>query len=74
MENQEQEYTKGFNSGYLIAKHEPELYTELGKSIEAKTDYLEGFVSGGKEYEHQKTMTKHIDKEKGKGLDIEIDR
>lgn len=75
MEQYEELYAKGFNNGYLIAKHEPQLYITLEKGFEGKNDYLEGFVSGGKEYEIEKNSPqKHQHKGKNKSRDIDYDR
>ena len=74
MEDNEVKYEKGFNNGYLIAKHEPELYSTVTKGLESKNDYLDGFLTGGKEYEHEKNMpNKSHGKDKGKDRDKGID-
>lgn len=79
MDNNDERYLKGFNSGYILAKHTPEIYAVIENGIEPKSDYLEGFVSGGKQYEMEKhSPTKHhnkeISKDKIKDRDIEHDR
>ena len=51
MEQGEQIFLKGFNSGYLLAKHEPDLLSKVAKTLEPKNDYLDGFLSGKEEYE-----------------------
>ena len=50
---QEQQFTKGFNNGYLLAKHEPVLLKQL---LIAKNDneYFKGLVSGKKEHDIEK--------------------
>ena len=48
----EQQYIKGFNHGYLLTKHLPELVANLVKQIKANaSDYLAGFFSGKEEWE-----------------------
>jgi hypothetical protein len=76
MEAQEKQFTEGFNHGYLIAKHEPELYSTVTKGLDNKNDYIDGLISGGKEYEMEKhAPEKHHSKEtKDKDRDIEKDR
>ncbi len=52
MSTQEQQYIKGFNHGYLLTKHLPDLVAKLVKQLQATTnDYLSGFFSGKEEYE-----------------------
>ncbi len=55
MEKNEKLYTEGFNNGYLIAKHEPELSKKLtsGNTNEGN-DYFDGLISGKQEYEMEK--------------------
>ena len=53
MSNQEKLYIKGFNSGYLLAKHEPELLTKIVKNVTPANDFVEGLFSGKEEYELQ---------------------
>ena len=48
----EQQYIRGFNHGYLLTKHLPDLVAKLVKQIRAATsDYLAGFFSGKEEFE-----------------------
>lgn len=52
MSKEEQRYIQGFNHGYLLTKHLPDLVTKLVKQIKETTnDYLSGFFSGKEEYE-----------------------
>lgn len=51
MSTQEQQYIHGFNHGYLLTKHEPKLVGQLTKTLQPKTDYLDGFFSGKEEFE-----------------------
>lgn len=71
IEIDEKTYALGFNAGYLIAKHEPELFTVLTNRLESKLDYFDGLKTGGVEYSHEKhlpvkdrTKNKDIEKEK----------
>jgi len=56
MSTPEQQYIKGFNHGYLLTKHLPDLVAKLLKHIKSATsDYLTGFYSGKEEYELEKS-------------------
>lgn len=57
MEQAEEKYKKGFNSGYLLAKHEPELLNKIVKERNPDNDYFSGLVLGRKEYEREKMKT-----------------
>ena len=75
MEDHEKQYMKGFNSGYIIAKYEPDLYSTVIKGLQSNNELLDGFLTGGKEYEHEKNMpNKSHGKDKGKDRDKEINR
>ena len=53
MEEQEQLYTKGFNNGYLLAKHEPELAAQLTATPNEQNPYFNGLALGKQEYEKE---------------------
>lgn len=79
MEQGEQQFLKGFNSGYLIAKHEPVLIGKILKTIEPTNDYLSGLISGKEEWELeiQKTQMDELgqlrDKSKDRSQDLELE-
>ncbi len=50
------DYVKGFNEGYLIAQHEPELAAQLSKA-EGTSDRLQGIKDGHRRF----TLEKEID-------------
>jgi hypothetical protein len=50
-------YKKGFNAGYLIAEHEPELFGKLKPSLSPSSEFLAGFIEGGKELEKHKSRS-----------------
>ena len=55
----EEEYVRGYNEGYLIAKFEPELFEKFnlsGKDIKSDP-YLEGISKGKIQYEKEKLLT-----------------
>lgn len=76
METQEQ-YVRGFNHGYLLTKHVPDLVGKLTASLKASTnDYLSGFFSGKEEYELELKQERldELDQIRRKANDREHDR
>ncbi|EHQ29781.1 hypothetical protein [Mucilaginibacter paludis] len=53
MDEQEQKYIDGFNSGYLLAKHEPTLAAQITSSPNEHNPFFSGLVSGKAEYERE---------------------
>ena len=54
MEEQEQQrYIKGFNNGYLLAKHEPELASQLSAHPNDHNPYFKGLVAGKGQYDKE---------------------
>ncbi len=78
METQEKQFIKGFNDGYLVAEHEPELAKQLVKHPNDHNEYFKGVVSGKQEFDMEKVRerlkgvsrsnppTKDISKNKGR--------
>lgn len=56
-ENIDPEYLKGFNDGYLIAQHEPELAEKLSK-IEAVSPRIVGIQQGRDQFIKEQLKTK----------------
>ena len=50
----ENKFTKGFNDGYIIAEHKPELAEKLSIGITSKGSYENGFKAGKKEYDRER--------------------
>ncbi len=46
-------YLKGFNNGYQLAKHEPDLAAQLAAHSNDHNEYFKGLVSGKQEYEKE---------------------
>lgn len=73
------EYVQGFNEGYLLAKHRPELAASLDK-LEKSSARLEGFGDGRKEFylekgkEKMPTWLKSQSREQSTGKTKEIDK
>jgi len=78
MDTPEQKYIKGFNHGYLIATHEPDLAKKIVANKNDHNEYFKGFVSGKQEHDleklksrvkgiiQNKTPSKGIAKDKGR--------
>jgi uncharacterized protein (DUF2249 family) len=72
----EQKYIKGFNHGYILSQHDPELLNQLLQSPNKENDYFDGLKSGHEEYEMEKAKQPMPDKlhSHDKNKDIEKDR
>jgi len=55
---QEQQYIKGFNHGYLLAQHEPDLAAKIVSHKNGHSEYFKGLASGKQEYDMEKTREK----------------
>ena len=80
MSTEEQQYIRGFNHGYLLTKHLPDLVAQLIKHIkETTSDYLAGFFSGKEEWdlEYSRKQLNELEnirngiKEKERGMERE---
>lgn len=59
----DQEILEGFNAGYIIEKHRPELAKQLLAAVEGvEVPFVEGFVAGSQEYAKERTQMKTISK------------
>ena len=73
---EEQQYIRGFNHGYLLTKHLPDLVAKLVKYFKVSTsDYLSGFFSGKEEYELEVSLIQldELGQLRGKAKDRERD-
>jgi hypothetical protein len=52
-EHEQQRYTQGFNYGYLIAKHRPDMAVKITAHTENQSPYFKGFVSGKQQYDSE---------------------
>lgn len=70
----EKNYTKGFNAGYLLEKHEPELIKQIMAAPQGKeNDYFTGLQDGKKQYDKEKFITQMKQaQEKGKDREREM--
>lgn len=55
MEFNEKQFITGFNSGYILAKYETTMLSTLTKGIRSDNSYIQGILSGQKEYELEQT-------------------
>lgn len=58
MEQEEQttvdpNYLRGFNNGYVLARHEPELAARLIDGRENPNEYFKGFIGGKEQYDKE---------------------
>ena len=60
---EDKDMADGFNAGYVIEKHQPELSQKLVKAIkDMDTPFNKGFVAGAEEYSKERTIqSKAID-------------
>lgn len=55
---------KGFNSGYLLAEHDPALLNKIKSGVQDKDDpYVLGMVAGAEQYNKDRSHNKDLDKE-----------
>ena len=75
MDNQETLYKNGFNNGYILAKHEPELLTTVTKNLHPAEGYLDGLFSGKDEWEieHSKGQISELKNIRNNTKDRELD-
>lgn len=59
MTEAEKEKLEGFNTGYIIDKHRPELAQQLVEGISKSEDpFVEGFIAGSKESVKERAQTR----------------
>jgi hypothetical protein len=56
MNQEEQQFIKGFNNGYILQKYEPDLLSQLIHTLLPSNWYLEGFFAGKEEYELEQSQ------------------
>lgn len=50
----EEKYIKGFNIGYILASHKPELLQTVTKTLPTTNDYVAGLVDGKEQLGQEK--------------------
>lgn len=59
----EQELARGFNAGYIIQKHRPDIADGLTEAVKDKQDeFFQGLVAGSEQYAKERTQSKTIGK------------
>lgn len=71
MEEQDELYAKGYNAGYLLSKHDPDLLKGILKSANKENRYFQAMMMGQKEHNREKLLEqlKQSQKSKQRGLD-----
>jgi hypothetical protein len=70
----EKNYIKGFNAGYLLNQHEPELMKQiLASPNDRESDYFSGLQEGKKQHDKEKILAQ-MKQAQQKGKDKERDR
>lgn len=63
---------KGFNNGYILAEHEPELLDQVLKSENTSNDYMKAMAAGKKQYQKEmivEQIKRQSDQSKNQGLE-----
>ena len=68
----DREFIRGFNDGYLLSKHEPQLLNKI-LLAQNRLDYFDGLKEGKKEFEKEKFVERLKDKSKNKSQDKEME-
>jgi hypothetical protein len=71
----EQQYIRGFNSGFLLAQFEPKLLDTVTKNLHSMNEYLEGLFDGREEFEIEQTrlQSEELKRLRTRSQDREID-
>lgn len=71
MEDQDKQFAKGFNAGYLLSQHEPELLQQLLKSPNKDGSYIQGLQMGKKQHDRELLLSQVKTSVKSKRQDRE---
>ncbi|MFN8290183.1 MAG: hypothetical protein U0U70_08005 [Chitinophagaceae bacterium] len=71
MEEQDELYAKGFNAGYLLSKHDPELLQSILKTTSKDSRYFQAITMGKKAHDKEKLLEqlKQSQKSKERGME-----
>lgn len=64
-------FVKGFNNGYFLAKHDPQLAAHLTTQSNEQNSYFKGFMRGKQEYDRE---VREWAKSFSKGAQVKEDR
>ena len=56
----EKELASGFNAGYTIQKHRPDLADGLAEVIKSEEAFFQGFIAGREQYSRERTRAKVV--------------
>ena len=64
-ENEQSDYKKGFNDGYILSQHSPELASKIRFNEEESEslDYVSGFVEGQLQRNHEMSLFQEYEAE-----------
>jgi hypothetical protein len=71
MEEQDELYARGYNAGYLLSKHDPELLNGILKSANKDTTYFQALIMGQKEHNREKLLEQLKQSQKSKDMGLE---
>lgn len=75
MEDQDRQYIKGFNVGYLLSQHDPQLLAQLLKSPSPGNDYFQGLTHGQQQHDRERLLDQLKNaqkKDRGRGFSSHI--
>lgn len=58
MKLDEKQFITGFNSGYVLAKHEPVMLSTVIKGLQSDNSYIQGLMLGQKEFEQEQSISR----------------
>jgi hypothetical protein len=75
MDSQDELFIRGFNGGYLLAQHQPELLAKVMKNLNLSNDFLAGLSQGQLEYQQERIRLEleHLSQLREQGRDIDRD-
>lgn len=75
MERLEKLFIKGFNNGYMLAKHEPQMLDNLLREIRPNSSYIDGMKGGQLEYQQERLQNRvnEINKLNKTNSELDID-
>lgn len=71
METQEKLYQRGFNNGYMLSKHKPELLNKLSVDLKPGNEFINGVLAGKEQHEKELNKSKIKTLAKSKAQDLQ---
>ncbi|HRF74979.1 MAG TPA: hypothetical protein PLJ00_07985 [Chitinophagales bacterium] len=71
MEFNEKHFILGFNSGYILANHEPIVLSSVIKELQSDNSYIKGLLQGQIEFENEQSKFRldELRQSRGKSID-----